>query len=143
MPSCSAIFCSLKIRDCLISCHLKRPILFPIFFSPTVSILYSGGPNIKPWHRGRLLLLNSVMVFFRDITYSKTELAFTASCMIISLLTKELLLSRDVYEKLSNAEVFSEMTSYRFDVSEEYTFHPFPGQSMKNIILCIERKYLF
>jgi hypothetical protein len=90
---------------------------FPNSFHRPSSSLYSGGPNIKPWHWGRLSLLHFVLVFLWDNTYSKAEFVFTQSSLIMS--PEHFSLARRLWEMIKHSSIFGN-APYRFDVSEEY-----------------------
>ena len=142
----AAVGCHLMICNILFAEHTSSQTAhsyFPNSFHRPSSSLCSGDPNIKPWHRGRLSLLNSISVFLRDDTYTKAELVFTKSSMIISLLTKEHFSSREMFMKnYQTLEHFREC--HHIDSTFRKNFvHPFPRQSKKNIIPCIVGKYLF
>jgi hypothetical protein len=112
------------------------------FHRPSIS-LYSGGPNIKPWHRGLLSSLNSVLVFLRDNTYSKAELVFTKSNVIISLLTKEHFSSCERFMKNDQTLEYFRKWCHIDSTFRSNVVHPFLVQLKKNVIPFIVRKYLF
>jgi hypothetical protein len=148
----AAMGCHLTICNLLFAEHTWWPYIvssqtahscFPNSFHRPWSSLYSGGPNIKPWHRVRLSLFNSILVFLRDNTYSKVELVFTKSNMIISLLTKEHFSSCETFMKNDQTLEYFRKWCHIDSTFRRNVVHPFPVQFKKNIIPCIVRKYLF
>lgn len=148
----AAVGCHLMMCNLLFAEHTWLPYIvssqmahsyFPNSFHRPSSSLYSGDPNVKPWYRDRLSLLNVILVSLRDNTYSKAKLVFTKSSMIISLLTKEHYSSRETFMKnYQTLEYFRKW--HHIDLTFlRNIVHPFPVQSKKNIIPCTVRKYLF
>jgi hypothetical protein len=146
----AAVVCQLMICHLLVAENTWLPYIvssqmaqscFPNIFHRPSSSLYSGGPNVKLWHRGRLSLLNSIFVFLRRNTYSKADFVFTKSSMTVLLLTKEHYSSRETFMK--NYQTFEYFRKWHHIDStfRRNNVHPFPVQSKKNTVPCAVGKY--